>query len=68
MNLYETSALFSQNMSQKQQEKFLDFYKQVFSEYDITSIHDCSIGAGGRTIPLAKLGYQISGSDLSKTY
>ncbi len=67
MNLYETSALFSQNMSKKQQEKFLNFYKQVFSEYDITTIHDCSIGAGGTTIPLAKLGYRISGSDLSET-
>jgi len=65
MDLYETSALFNQNMSHSQQEKLLDFYKHVFSEYDITSIHDCSIGAGGTTIPLAKLGYRVSGSDLS---
>ncbi len=67
LNLYETSALFNQNMSQKQQEKFLDFYRHVFGDYDITTIHDCSIGAGGTTIPLAELGFQVSGSDLSET-
>ena len=66
MDLYKTSALFNQNMSRKQQEKLLEFYKQVFSDYQITNIHDCSIGAGGTTIPLAKLGYQISGSDISE--
>lgn len=65
MNLYETSALFNQNMSKGQQAKFIRFYKTVFSEYDIHTIHDCSIGAGGTTLPLAKLGYKISGSDLS---
>lgn len=64
--LYDTPALFNQNMSLEQQNKLLDFYKQVFSEYDITSIHDCSIGAGGTTLPLARLGYKISGSDLSE--
>ncbi|QSX04642.1 class I SAM-dependent methyltransferase [Sedimentibacter sp. zth1] len=66
MNLYETPALFNQNMSKEQQDKFLKFYKEVFNEYNITTIHDCSIGAGGTTLPLAKLGYKVSGSDLSK--
>lgn len=66
MNLYETPALFNQNMSKQQQEKLLGFYQQVFGEYNITTIHDCSIGAGGSTIPLAELGYQVSGSDLSE--
>lgn len=66
MNLYDTSALFNQNMSQGQQDKFQNFYREVFSEYDITSIHDCSIGAGGTTLPLSKLGYKVSGSDLSE--
>jgi len=64
MNLYQTSALYNQNMSQEKQDKFLDFYRHVFNGYKITTIHDCSIGAGGTTLPLAKLGYQISGSDL----
>ncbi|WP_105619020.1 class I SAM-dependent methyltransferase [Vallitalea okinawensis] len=67
MNLYDTPALFGQNMSREQQNKFLGFYKEVFAKYNITTIHDCSIGAGGTTLPLAKLGYKISGSDLSET-
>lgn len=67
MNIYETRALYNQNMSPDQQTKFLEFYKHVFGEYNIKSIHDCSIGAGGTTLPLAKLGYKISGSDLSES-
>ena len=66
MNLYDTSALFNQNMSTEQQQRFLEFYEHVFGNYGINTIHDCSIGAGGTTIPLAKLGYRISGSDLSE--
>lgn len=67
MDLYETSALFSQNMAKEQQNKFINFYKKVFSGYNITTIHDCSIGAGGTTLPLSKLGYKVSGSDLSES-
>jgi len=67
MNLYDTTALFNQNMTEEKQNKFLDFYKKVFGEYNIDNIHDCSIGAGGTTLPLAKLGYKISGSDLSES-
>lgn len=67
MNLYDTSALYNQNMSLSQQEKFIEFYKKVFAGYDIQTIHDCSIGAGGTTLPLAKLGYRISGSDLNES-
>lgn len=67
MDLYNTSALFKQNMSQEKQDKFLDFYKSVFGQYTINTIHDCTIGAGGTTLPLARLGYKVSGSDLSET-
>lgn len=66
MNLYDTSALFNQNMSEEKQNKLLGFYREVFSKYNITTVHDCSIGAGGTTLPLAKLGYKVSGSDLSE--
>lgn len=65
MNLYDSSALYRQNMSPMQQEKFYKFYQALLGGYNITKIHDCSIGAGGSTLPLADLGYQVSGSDLS---
>lgn len=67
MNLYDTPALFNQNMSREQQDKFQEYYNKVFNNYDIKTIHDCSIGAGGTTLPLSRLGYKVSGSDLSKT-
>lgn len=66
MSLYNTSALFNQNMSEDKQTKFVDFYKKVFSDFEISKIHDCTIGAGGTTLPLAKIGYEITGSDLSE--
>jgi 2-polyprenyl-3-methyl-5-hydroxy-6-metoxy-1,4-benzoquinol methylase len=66
MSLYNTSALYNQNMSESKQAQFRDFYLKVFSSYDVKAIHDCTIGAGGTTLPLARLGYIVSGSDLSR--
>lgn len=66
MNLYETAALFNQNMNPDKQQKFRELYTSLFSPYQVHSIHDCSIGAGGSTLPLASLGYRVSGSDLSQ--
>jgi hypothetical protein len=64
--IYDTNALYGQHMDNDSQEKFVKFYNELFSEYKISTIHDCSIGAGGTTLPLAKLGYVVSGSDLSE--
>lgn len=64
--IYDTGALYNQHMSKEDQENFSKFYGQLLSGYDITTIHDCSIGAGGSTLPLAKLGYTVSGSDLNE--
>jgi 2-polyprenyl-3-methyl-5-hydroxy-6-metoxy-1,4-benzoquinol methylase len=66
MKIYDTAALYGQNMSDEQQSKLMDFYHDLLEEYDIATIHDCTIGAGGTTIPLAKLGYKVSGSDISE--
>ena len=65
-SVYDTSALYNHKMDDKSQNTFIDFYKKLFSGYIIERIHDCSIGAGGPTLPLAKLGYTVSGSDLSE--
>ena len=65
MSLYDTSALYRQNMSERQQDLLTEHFRQVFEGYEVSTIHDCSIGAGGTTLPLAKLGYRVSGSDLS---
>lgn len=64
--LYDTGALYKQNMDKKSQAAFTEFYKELLDDRFILSIHDCSIGAGGSTIPLAKLGYKVSGSDINE--
>jgi len=61
--IYDTGALYNQHMSETDQKELMKFYKTVFTGHTKT-IHDCSIGAGGTTLPLAKLGYSVSGSDL----
>jgi hypothetical protein len=64
--IYDTTALYGQHMDNNSQEKLMRFYKDLFSNYKISAIHDCSIGAGGTTLPLARLGYIVSGSDLNE--
>ncbi len=64
--LYDTGALYNQHMNDDEQQAFMGFYKDLFAEYAVKTIHDCSIGAGGTTIPLSRLGYKVSGSDLNK--
>ncbi len=64
--IYDTVALYNQHMSDESQQKFIEFYKQLFSGYTISKVHECSIGAGGTTLPLSKLGYSVSGSDLNE--
>lgn len=64
--VYDTEELYDHHMDNESQKNFMDFYGKLFSKYKIKTIHDCSIGAGGTTLPLAKLGYTVSGSDLSR--
>jgi len=64
--VYETSALYNHKMDEESQNIFIDLYKTLFNKYSIKKIHDCSIGAGGPALPLAKLGYTVSGSDINK--
>lgn len=64
--IYETKALFQQNMLEEQQEPLMSFYRELFAPYGVASVHDASIGAGGTTLPVARLGIVVSGSDLSE--
>lgn len=66
MHIYNTAILLRQNMSEQQQNRLIDFYTDIFSPFTIQTVHDCSIGAGGTTLPLAKMGLTVSGSDLSQ--
>jgi glycine/sarcosine N-methyltransferase len=65
-DIYETSALYTQNMDHQCQAALLKYYADIFSCCPSGKVHDCSIGAGGTTLPMAKLGYEVSGSDLNQ--
>ncbi len=64
--IYDTEVLYNQHMGDGAQKRLTEFYDALFSSYGIKTIHDCTIGAGGTTLPLSKLGYVVSGSDLSE--
>lgn len=64
--IYDTEVLYNQHMGDGAQKRLMEFYDALFSGYGIKTIHDCTIGAGGTTLPLSKLGYEVSGSDLSE--
>ncbi|QOR35110.1 class I SAM-dependent methyltransferase [Clostridium sp. 'deep sea'] len=66
MQIYDSSALYNQNMADNKQQLLKDFYNDLFKGLKVKMIHDCSIGAGGTSLPLAKLGYDVSGSDISE--
>jgi len=52
--IYDTEVLYDYHMDEEAQTRFANLYKEIFSTYKIRNIHDCSIGAGGSTLPLAK--------------
>lgn len=66
MDLYLSVALYAENLAEMQREKSLAFSKAVFRGLDFSRAHDCSIGAGATTLPLAELAYIVAGSDLSE--
>lgn len=66
IQIYDTSALYEQNMDDGAQQAFTEFYRELLEDRFIQTIHDCSVGAGGSTLPLGKLGYKVSGSDISE--
>lgn len=45
---------------------FIEYYAKIFSPYNIDTMHDCTFGSGSLTYPLYKMGYSMSGSDLSE--
>ena len=64
--IYDTPVLYNQHMSEQDQFNFKTMYRKIFMDCNIHSMHDCSIGAGGSTLPLTKMGYIVTGSDLSE--
>lgn len=63
--LYQNAALYDVTYDKEQDDRVADYWKRVLKDCEVRSILDCSIGTGQMTLGLAKLGYWLSGSDLS---
>ncbi len=48
------------------EKSYISYYSRVFDGCAIKTIHDCSFGSGNNTYPLEKMGYTVSGSDISE--
>ena len=64
--LYERDDIYDLLENESRDKITQKHYETVFSGKDIRTLLDVSIGTGSMTLPLANLGIQISGSDLSK--
>ena len=63
--LYENPDIYDIAYTEKVDEMIAEHYKNVFTGKDIETIHDCSFGTGNLSIVLARMGYKLSGSDIS---
>ena len=64
--LYERDDIYDLLESQSRDKITQQHYETVFSDKQIRTLLDVSIGTGSMTLPLNHLGIQISGSDLSE--
>lgn len=66
-SLYDFPDIYDERFSEKANTVYREHYQKMFSGCEITDILDCSFGTGDLTFELCELGYQVSGSDLSRT-
>ncbi len=64
--LYKNAELYDVFYDKDRDERIKNFWNHVLKGLSIKKIHDCSIGTGQTTLALGMLGYEISGSDISK--
>ena len=63
--LYERDDIYDLLESESRDKITQKHYETVFAGKQIQTLLDVSIGTGSMTLPLANLGIQLSGSDLS---
>lgn len=64
--LYSRTDIYDLFQTDEYEEGIRKHWEVIRSQTGINSLLDCSIGTGNLTLPAAKLGMEISGSDLSK--
>ncbi len=64
-SFYSRPDIYDITYSEKLEEVLLKYYSTVFNNNDIKTIFDCSFGTGNLSFVLSKMGYELSGSDIS---
>lgn len=64
--LYDDAELYDMINSKEREEYCKKYWSSILEGISVKTIHDCSIGTGQMTLALGLLGYEISGSDISK--
>ena len=64
--IYDRADIYDLGFDQRKKQIIKEHWEIILKDTNVKSILDCSIGTGNLTLPLAELGYELSGSDLSK--
>lgn len=64
--IYNKTDIYDLFQTDEYEEAIKKHWEVIQNQTGINSLLDCSIGTGNLTLPAAKLGIKISGSDLSK--
>lgn len=65
-SLYDQPELYDLTDKESKNKITLGHWERLFSEKNIRTVLDVSIGTGGLTLPMTELGIELSGSDLSE--
>ncbi|MCB5249837.1 MAG: methyltransferase domain-containing protein [Candidatus Cloacimonadales bacterium] len=66
MKYYDFPELYDLFYSDAFEEECLNFYKVIFAKKKFQEVLDCSVGTGKMLLPMAKLGYSCTGSDINQ--
>jgi|LGOV01.1.fsa_nt_gb 2-polyprenyl-3-methyl-5-hydroxy-6-metoxy-1,4-benzoquinol methylase len=65
-SIYYRPDIYDIHFSEKKEELLREHYNDIFKNKDIKTVHDCSYGTGNMTNVLSKMGYIVTGSDISE--
>ena len=64
--IYDRADIYDLGFDQRKKQIIKEHWEIILKDTNVKSILDCSIGTGNLTLPLAELGHELSGSDLSQ--
>lgn len=66
MHFYDFPEVYDLFYSKEFEEECLSFYKHLFSKKKFQDVLDCSVGTGKMLIPMAKMGFSCTGTDINQ--